>query len=166
MGLFKKDKKLKTKENSKKLTEAPLGYWEEKSYMMAIPEKEEDILMPNEIVDKISSIENVTVKEYKFDEKDILNIKLNYDDEEYEVGVYPGGFTLPEMYIYNYFHFNDEEIEKLKQAKSSLTIFMEFNKDVKKSFHLQLKLAIAIMPNLIGLVDESAERLIPAKWAK
>ena len=166
MGFFKKDKKLKTKENSKKLAEAPLGYWEEKSYMMAIPEKEEDILMPNEIVDKISSIENVTVKEYKLDEKNILNIKLNYDNEEYEVGVYPSGFTLPDVYIYNYFHFNDEEIEKLKQAKSSLTIFMKFNKDIKKSFHLQLKLTIAIMPNLIGLVDESAERLIPAKWAK
>ena len=43
---------------------------------------------------------------------------------------------------------------------------MKFSNDAKKSFHLQIKLILAIVPNLVGLIDESAERLLSVKWAR
>ena len=41
---------------------------------------------------------------------------------------------------------------------------MKFNKNAYKSYHLQLKLALAMVPDLIGVMDESAEKMLPAKW--
>ncbi|MDE5538935.1 MAG: DUF4026 domain-containing protein, partial [Bacilli bacterium] len=48
----------------------------------------------------------------------------------------------------------------------ALTIFMKFGSDIKKSFHLQLKIALTLIPDLIGILDESAEKMLPAKWVK
>ena len=62
------------------------------------------------------------------------------------------------------FYFSEEERKNLLNAHTSLTIYMKFHEDAKKSFHLQLKLAKALVPDLIGLLDESAEKMLPAKW--
>jgi len=43
-------------------------------------------------------------------------------------------------------------------------IFMEFKNNPKKSYHLQLKLALALIPDCIGVLDESAERMLPVRW--
>jgi len=43
---------------------------------------------------------------------------------------------------------------------------MKFTDNPKKCFHLQLKLACAILPDLIGILDESAEKMLPAGWVK
>jgi len=51
-------------------------------------------------------------------------------------------------------------------AKVSLTMFMKFNNDAKKSYYLQLKLAVAMFPNMLGIMDESAEKMLPASWVK
>ncbi len=51
-------------------------------------------------------------------------------------------------------------------ASAALTIFMEFHNDVRKSYHLQLKLAVAMIPDMIGILDESAERMLPSRWIK
>lgn len=148
------------------LKEAPLGYWEEKSYMMVIPENESDLNEAKNIINRIFNIPDITVTEKGFNNEDkAFHMNVKYDNEEYEIGLFPGEFSLPEVYISSSYYFTKEEIEKLRKAKASLTIFMKFKKDAKKSFHLQLKLATAAIPNLIGLVDESAERLLPAKWA-
>lgn len=66
----------------------------------------------------------------------------------------------------NKYYFKAEEIEKLKKVTRALTIFMKFKDDSKKSFHLQLKLAVAMVPDMIGLMDESAEKILPASWVR
>lgn len=43
---------------------------------------------------------------------------------------------------------------------------MEFKNNVKKAYHLQLKICVALVPDFIGLMDESAEKMLPAKWVK
>ena len=43
---------------------------------------------------------------------------------------------------------------------------MRFKKNPKKFYHIRIKIATAIIPNLIGLIDESAERALPPKWVK
>ncbi len=148
----------------KKFEEAPLGYWEEKSYFMLIPGN--GIPETNEISERVSGVEGINVLKNNFDEKSgVFFIDVKYDNEEFQLGFYPGGFSLPEVYLNSFFHFSDDEIEKIKSASTSLTFFMEFGKDIKKSYHLQLKISAAVMPDMLVLVDESAERLLPAKWA-
>ncbi|MBO5561676.1 MAG: DUF4026 domain-containing protein, partial [Firmicutes bacterium] len=44
--------------------------------------------------------------------------------------------------------------------------YMKFGKDPKVSYHLQLKLADAMIPGFAGLVDESAEKLLCYDWVK
>lgn len=145
--------------------EAPLAYWEEKSYMMAIP-KDGSRNMIEGIFDRVSGIKGVVIKEKSLPDKEQPGkIVFVYDNEEYEAGFYVGGFQLPEMPGKQNYYFSQEEIEKLKEADKALTVFMEFHEDCKKSIHLQLKLVVAMVPELLGIMDESAEKMISAKWA-
>ena len=66
------------KKNSKKLVEAPLQYWEENSYMLVITPKDEEMQM-EDIIEKVSEIENVTVKAKKqIEEAKALMLKIMY----------------------------------------------------------------------------------------
>ena len=150
---------------NRKLSEAPLGYWEEKSYMSAIP-KDEDYKITKEDVERLSTIENLTVLDTNYSTEGYINIALEYEEEKYEVGIFPGPISIPTYYLNKNFLFKEDEIDAILSARKSLTIFMEFKKDAKKSYHLQLKLAFALMPDLLAVLDESAERVLPAKWVE
>jgi len=93
------------KKKEKELKEAPLYYWEEKSYMLAIPKNEdEDILRDS--LDRISAIEGVEVKDNYYNvEENVFYVKLTYEKEEYEIGYYHGGVSIPEYYLYKNFLF-------------------------------------------------------------
>lgn len=152
------------KRKEPKYTEAPLGYWEEKSYMLVIPANEEEDILKDSI-DHIASIKGVEVKDnhYSVDEN-VIYVNLTYNNEEYEVGMYYGNISVPEFYLNKNFLFTEQEKEAVLRARRALTIFMKFSNDVKRSFHLQLKIAVSIVPNLIGMLDESAENMLPPKW--
>ncbi len=154
------------KEKKEELKEAPLGYWEEKSYMLAVPENDKNNPLVG-LFDRVSSIDDVEIVDKReLTEKDAGYIKLRYKGEEYEVGFYPSDFVFAEYCINKSYYFSKDEVQKLREAKVALTIFMKFNKDSKKSYHLQLKLALAMVPDLIGVMDESAEKILPPKWVK
>lgn len=147
----------------KKLIEKPLEYWEEKSYMMVVPPAEdEDILKKS--IERLSSSKDFKVKEIDYEINGIITVKVKYEKEDYEVGFYTGGLSVPEYYLYKNFLFTEEEKEALLNAHQAITVFMEFGKNAKKSFQLQLKIAVALIPDLIGVLDESAEKMLPAKW--
>lgn len=154
------------KHKQKELTEAPLGYWEEKSYMLAIPKNEADDLLRDSI-ERISAIKNVEVIENHYSvEENTFYVKINYEKEEYEVGFYLGDVSIPEYYLYKNFLFTDEERKSILSSKKAITIFMKFNENEKKSYHLQLKLCLALVPDMLGVMDESAEKMLPSKWVK
>lgn len=147
----------------KKLQEQPLYYWEEKSFMMAIP-KNEDTDILRTALNEISSSKEIVLKENKYDvEKNFVSLKVEYEDTTYEVGIYVGGVSVPEYYVNSYI-FDEETRDSLLKAKKALTIFMEYKGNPKKCYHLQLKLACLMVPDLIGVLDESAEKMLPAKW--
>lgn len=148
-----------------KLTEQPLGYWEEKSYMMIIPKNDEENILKN-AVERLSSSKEFEVKDTNCDIDGVINFKIIYDKEEYEFGIYSGGISVPDYYLYHKFLFSEEEKEAILNAKKAITLFMKFGENAKKSFHLQLKLACNLVPDLIGVLDESAEKMLPAKWVK
>ncbi len=148
-----------------KLTEQPLGYWEEKSYMMVIPKNNEENILKN-AVERLSSSTQFKVKDINYAVDGVINFKVIYDEQEYEVGIYLGGISVPDYYLYQNFLFSEEEKEAILNARTAITIFMKFKENAKKSFHLQLKLACGLVPDLIGLLDESAEKMLSAKWVK
>lgn len=154
------------KKKQTKLTEAPLYYWEEKSYMLAIPANENENIL-RESLDRISSIEGVEIKEnhYKVEEN-VFYVTLTYDAKRYEIGFFDGGVTIPEYYLEKSFLFKEEEKAALLAAKQAITIFMKFNENAKQCYQLQLKLAVALVPDLIGVMDESAEKMLPASWVR
>ncbi|MCI8272947.1 MAG: DUF4026 domain-containing protein [Clostridia bacterium] len=156
----------KNKNKVEDLKEEPLNYWEKESYMLAIPEEPTKELLDS-VAERVSNIEGVKIiTKSDLTEKEPGKIKLSYENEEYEVGYHPVNFSVPEMYLTNKYYFSEEEIEKLKKSKTALTIYMKFNDNSKKSYHLQLKLALAMIPNMIGVMDESAERMLPTSWVQ
>ncbi len=149
----------------KNITAAPLAYWEESSYMMAIPENFNDSILKDGLK-RLSASKEFKVLNTDFDIKGTLTVQLKYQKEEYVVGFYLGGVSVPDYYLYRNFLFTEEEKEKLLKAQKAVTIYMPFKDDAKTSFHLQLKIATTLIPDLIGLLDESAEKMLPAKWVK
>lgn len=150
----------------KKLKEVPLYYWEEKSYVMAISSEtnEENILK--------TAIKNIgKSKEIKLADENVnyanqvFNFKLEYKKKTYDVGFFAGDAHVPEYYV-NYLPVSDEKKKAILNARKSLTIFMPFEEDAKTSFHLQIKLANLLMPDMLALLDESAERLFVSDWVK
>ncbi len=93
-------------------------------------------------------------------------MKVSYEGDEYEIEFYPGDFSIPEYYLRNNLIFKEDEVKAIMNAKKSLTLFMKFDNKPQKCFHLQLKLALAIVPDLIGVLDESAEKMLPGKWVR
>lgn len=149
----------------KKLVAEPLGYWEEKSYMMIIPKNDNEENLKQSI-ERLSKSKEFKVEDTNYDVNGIVTLKIKYQKEEYEVGLYWGGISVPEYYLYRNYLFSEEEKKNILNAKKSITIFMSFNDNVKKSFHLQLKLIYTLVPDLIGVMDESAEKILPAKWVE
>ena len=80
-------------------TEAPLGYWEEKSYMLAIPEHEEENPLEG-IFDRVETISGVEILE-KRDMSDQADgyMKIRYKAEEFEVGFFPTNFHFEDYYV-------------------------------------------------------------------
>ncbi len=154
------------KNKEEELKEQPLGYWERDSYMLVVPENPTQELL-NTVSERIAKIENVKIIEKSnLTENEPGRIKLSYEDEEYEIGYYPSDFKMPEMYITHKYYFTENELEKLRNAQTALAIYMKFNKNPKKCYHLQLKIALEVVPDLIGIMDESAEKMIPESWVK
>ncbi len=161
------EKEVKKMLKKQKLVEAPLGYWEEKSYMLAIPETEENDEILKKSLERIASIKGVKIKENHYNrEKNLFYATIIYEKEEYEIGFYVGDVSIPDYYLNKNFLFNEEEKVLLLNAKRALTIFMKFHDHPKKDYHLQIKLAYAMVPDLIGVMDESAEKVIPKKWVE
>lgn len=156
------------KKKQPKFNEAPLYYWEEKSYMLAILSEDtnDEELLKNSF-DRIASVENLEIKENHYSvEENTFYASFSYENDDYEIGFYLGGVTIPEYYLEKNFLFKEEEKKILLEAKKAITIFMKFNNNPKKSYHLQLKLAVVLVPNLIGILDESAEKMLPSSWVK
>lgn len=61
-------------------------------------------------------------------------------------------------------YFTDKENEQIAKAKFAFNVVMKFAENSQKSYHLQLKLIYALMPEMIALYDASALRLLNRKW--
>ena len=146
--------------------EQPLNYWEAKSFMMSVLDEYDNELF-SKIVDRVSALEGVEITSVRDLTDEIPGgLILNYLGEEYEVGYYPSNFSFPEYYARGPMYITQQELEEYRNAKSALVVYMNFGKNPKESFKLQLKLMMAMTPDLLAIEDESAEKILPLKWVK
>ena len=147
------------------INEAPLAYWEEFSLMLA--------LVPNnyshteDIFENIKAIDGIEIKEKSLPSEDYPGkIVLSYKGTDFDVRFYLGDFYAEEMFQWELQYFTEEEKEQILNSKNALIVYMKFEGDAKKCYHLQLKLVYAMVPEMVALCDESAERMLNKKWVE
>lgn len=151
---------------NKKLVEAPLYYWERKSYMLVILNNEEEDFFQNSMR-SIERLSDVFIKENNYSiEDNSINLVLVYDNVEYKVGFSVVDVSVSESYLNKDFLFSENDKMAILNASRALNINVLFSEDEKKSYQLQLKLAVTMVPDMLGVLDESAEKMLPAKWVK
>lgn len=161
-GLFNGSKE-KKEENS--LKEAPLAYWEEFSHMLALVPN--NYTITEDIFENIKAIDGIEIKEKSLPSEDYPGqIVLSYKGTDFDVRFYLGDFYAEEMYQWQLQYFTEEEKEQILNSKNALIVYMKFEGDAKICYHLQLKLVYAMVPEMVALCDESAERMLNKKWVE
>ena len=169
-GLFNGSKE-KNEEHSNEefsptlIKEEPLAYWEEFSYMLALTP--ENYTISEDVFSNIKAIDGIEIKEKIMPSEDLPGkLVISYDGMDFEVGFYIGDFYTEEMYQWQLQYFTEEEKEQILKVNKALNVYMKFNGNPKKCYHLQLKLVYAMIPEMVALCDESAERMLNKKWVE
>lgn len=169
-GLFNESKEKNEEHSSEEysptlIKEAPLAYWEEFSYMLALTP--ENYIISEDVFANIKAIDGVEIKEKIMPSEDLPGkLVISYDGMDFEVGFYIGDFYTEEMYQWQLQYFTEEEKEQILKVKKALNVYMKFEGNPKKCYHLQLKLIYAMIPEMVALCDESAERMLNKKWVE
>ena len=145
----------------------PLGYWEEESYMIAFPEElPRDIL--TKVKDRLEMVPGATLTGFRFDpETRDMTFTLSYEGEEYFGGIGIGEFpSVPQILQM----IPQEDRARLQNTTHGLTVYMDFRKNPQlnpfQAYHLQLRTLLALVPDLIMIYDESAEKIVNGRWAR
>ena len=169
-GLFNGSKEKKEEYSNEEysptlIKEAHLAYWEEFSYMLALVP--ENYTISEDTFANIKAIDGVEIKEKIMPSEDLPGkLVISYDGVEYDVGFYIGDFYTEEMYQWQLQYFTEEEKEQILNVKKALNVYMKFEGNPRKCYHLQLKLVYAMIPEMVALCDESAERMLNKKWVE
>lgn len=169
-GLFNDSKEKKEEYSNDEysptlIKEAHLTYWEEFSYMLALAP--ENYKITEDIFTNIEALDGIEIKEKIMPSEDLPGkLVILYDGVEYKVGFYLGDFYTEEMYQWQLQYFTEEEKEQILNVKKALNVYMKFEGNPKKCYHLQLKLIYAMIPEMVALCDESAERMLNKKWVE
>lgn len=132
------------------------------STMLAIPRYEKDIAEPDVILQRLKEMAGIRIvsselEDYKY------ALVIEYREKEHQLLLYPDSFTLPEYYRQQH-RFPDVEMDKLVRAETGIMIEMLFGEDSLESYHLQLKIVNAILPDLLALIDISSEKILSGRW--
>lgn len=148
--------------NNKKEVEVSVkapNYWEIFSYLI-FPIKEEyinrDVIIKN--LEKFKDIKVLGIAEPS-DEKD-GRILFQYNKNKYEVFYYFNKFKMPGLLDNQLEDFNDEELIELTKCNNSLVLFMDTKELPKLKYKLQLSIGYYILDNLLGVLDESSEKIL------
>nr|WP_315020594.1 DUF4026 domain-containing protein [uncultured Aminipila sp.] len=135
----------------------------EKSYMMAVPEKDQDLMDLEGMLNRLSQVKGIQVISKNMD-SNIMKLDLIVEEEQYQIEIYPTGFELPEMYRIQHF-FPDVDIEALQQAETGLAVEMIYGEDALSSYHAQLRIIHALLPDKLAIFDDSSEKILSGQWA-
>lgn len=136
----------------------------EKSYMVVIPEVQNDISL-DAINKRMSSSEKVKFSGNPVSPDKPPVLKVRVDSREYEVTISAVPVDIPGYFRTMHF-FSDLDYQKIDMIKAGLAVEMEYTDSFLTSYHDQLKIINALVPNKLAVMDIPSEKLISGKWAK
>ena len=146
-----------------KVKAQPPEFWEENSCMMAIVRSGYDPM--NGIIDRLQQIKGITPVKH-FIDGDRGGFGFTADGEEYEIQFSLIPFESPDPGFYRTASLTQAEIEETQRADKAVSTVMKFHGDGRKSYHLQLKLIYAMVPELASVYDESSEHVVSPRFVK
>lgn len=135
----------------------------ELSYIMGIPESPNEIETYDDLIKRLEKNSEFNVKVLKNDTEKFL--RVDYKDEQYIVQILIEEFEVPELFTVAH-QINETDYNKIMESKLGVTTIVEFGKSNIDSYHLQLKLISTMIPNLLGIMDFSSQKLLSGRWAK
>lgn len=133
----------------------------EKSFMVAIPEKTDDLKSIEKLMNRLKENKSIEVVSMEFEEDLVLKLKLG--DNVYDVNMFPYEIHIPEMFRIQH-KFTDSNIELIQNSAIGLAVEMMFGDDALISYHDQLKIIHTLLPDIAAVVDASSEKLLSGMW--
>ena len=130
------------------------------SQMLAIPARPDSLHDPEELLRRAEGADSFQLHSSRFEEED-LHLEICSDGELYQAHIFPTEFQIPELYRCQHL-FPDVDVEAIENAQLGLGVEMEFGGNALASYHLQLKLICALVPDLLAVLDDSSEKSFPA----
>lgn len=134
----------------------------EKSYMLALPQKEKQIKDVDLIMNYLKNANEFIVKNIALN-KGTIFAKIEFHNEDFEVEIFPEAFEMFEMYRTQHL-FKDLDIKKIEKSKAGLCVAMMFGDKFLDCYHLQLKIINCIVPDALAVVDYCSEKILSGKW--
>lgn len=151
---------------------------DKRSYMVAIPKQREDLNDPKQLMDNLAASKECKIisQEFVDGEENLVEvcgygykagIKLvvEVSGVQYRAIVLPIQFEIPPMVRAQHF-FRDIDIKTIEGSQVGLDVVMEFSDDPFASYHAQLKLVSALVPDAVAVLDDSAEKMLSGKWVR
>ena len=133
----------------------------EKSFMVAIPEKTDDLKSIEKLMNRLKENKSIEVVSMEFEEDLVLKLKLG--DNVYDVNMFPYEIDIPEMFRIQH-KFTDSNIELIQNSAIGLAVEMMFGDEALISYHDQLKIIHTLLPDIAAVVDASSEKLLSGMW--
>lgn len=133
-----------------------------KSQMLVIPVDDRELEKPEVLVKRLYEAEDFQVESVE-PEESAIRITVVCGEGTFSVEMYPIEFALPELYRCQHF-FPDIDIEAIQRVQCGLAVEMEFGENALSSYHLQLKLIHAMIPNALAVIDDSSEKILSGRW--
>lgn len=147
-------------EQEKKLT---VSIEKDVSYVMGVPREVEEIYDIGQLVERLKTTDLFEFDGLSRGEEGNPIVHLIYEGEAYDVMLILEDVEISPMYTVNH-HFSDEDFESLNGATQGITTAMHFGEDIGVSYLVQLKVIAALMPDLLAVVDYSAQRVYAGTW--
>jgi hypothetical protein len=135
------------------------------SNMIIIPRDEESVVDAEIFMNNLEADESIQVTGTRYEEEDGLYIKLNVEDREYLILVYPRKIDIP-PYMRLGHHFTEEELERIQAVKSGLSVKMDFNENYQVCFHDQIRIVNALIPDMLAVMDVPSEKILSGDWIR
>lgn len=155
----------------------------EKSLMIVIPEKKEDInpqyilkrlsaskSIKAEIVNEVgtkpsdlSKDDNETIFGTDREEKVYLTLTVEIESRRYLVNVDYEKVVIPDFFVSTHV-FSDLDFERIREMDIGLSVEIEYTDNFLASYHDQLKLIDCFVPDMLAVMDIPSEKMLSGKW--
>lgn len=133
-----------------------------RSHMLVIPADSSELENPRLFEKRLREAQDFRLESMEPDDN-AMQIRIACGKETFSVEIYPTDFEIPELYRCQHF-FPDLDIEAIQKVRYGLAVEMDFGADALSSYHLQLRLIHAMIPDALAVIDDSSEKILSGRW--